>query len=44
MKVMKGIFLHVQLPENLLIFHNDLSFLPEIIKIETSKKLVANLN
>ena len=44
MKVMKDIFLHVQLPENLLIFHNDLSFLPERMKIETLKKLVANLN
>ena len=34
----------IQYPENLYNFHNDLSILPEIIKIGKVEKLVANLH
>ena len=42
----KGYFLNVdvQYPENLHIFHNDLPFLPEKMKIEKVEKPVANLH
>ena len=48
MKVMNDIFLifliDVQYAENLHELHNDLSFLPERMKIEKVEKLVANLH
>ena len=49
-KVKKDIFyvdifkVDVQYPENLQNLHNDLSFLPERMKIENVEKLVANLH
>ena len=41
-----GYFLEfdVQYPENVYKFHNDLSFLPERMKILKTEKLVANLH
>ena len=43
-KVMKEVEIDVQYLEKFHELHNDLPFLPEIMKIEILKKLVANLH